>query len=213
MAAGFITRYSVLPGKRPEFLKLLAESKTYAESRGAVSRVRSHLTGERAGQISLQTLFPSTAARAAYLDKARADGGNSPIVREMNGTNPPAVMEGRTWIQSVDPAAPIPPERNVLVSTTYAITPGRQADATALFAEADARHRALGVDFTRWTVVVSGTASGQTIRSAGYDTYAALDEFTQRNAAAQPQPGPLAPQRSHGIVTQVASAITTTLAV
>lgn len=216
MATHVLSNYTVTTEKRQDFLSLLREGRAFWEAAGAVVRIRTLLSaGENSGRISVSFLYPDVMARAVSLDKAGADAANNPMLSAQARGTFPASLVGRSWVNSLEPTAPIPADTPVLTVNVWEVTPGRLADARAALAASDKRFREAGAEPTLWTLGNAGTATGRLVRTIGYGSYVAHAEFLAKIAqvnAAMEAPAPIAAATASGILRSVSASLTTRLA-
>ena len=208
MASLDAEQWTMTPAQREGFSALLRESRAFWQPMGAVFRVRtSIIAGEGTGLVAVYHFYPDAATRSAALDRGRAEAARDPLARAVASGSVPGTLVGRLFLDSVDPAMPIPDEYAVAALIAYEVAPGRPAAAQAAFDAADARQTPLGVVPALWATHYAGAATGRRLRVLGHDSFAAMSAFEARDAGLE-QAHPLDAAVADGTLRVVTSSIT-----
>jgi hypothetical protein len=212
MATMEASRFRVQNGGFEAFRDVLCETQTYVAEYSPAVRLRIrrwHVAEATSGQISVQLLFLDARTRAAVLDRMRRDGARNPLERALRSSHPPAELTQRIWLDSTDPDAPAPVEREIIAFSVFEAVRYHEEEAEAAFIEAERRDRQLGADTELWVVRYGSTSYGRYIRGLSFDSFEELRAFDELSAVAQLTVAPLDHAVNSGVLRRLSWALTT----
>lgn len=189
MVAGHIGTFELKPGRRDEFLAVMAAMKAWQEGHGAVVWARANVVvGPESGRLSLTALFQDPAARGAYFDAIATEVANSPMGQMVVAADPPATPISRVLFNEIGESSGISDSPPLQMAIIYAQGAGQAAEAEAALQATKERWAAVGLQSRTLRTLFGGSTTGRLLRVTGSEGCAA---FEAAGAAYQALDSPL----------------------
>lgn len=208
MSAHTILVCHITPGREDEARNVLRDYASYLEGHGAqVTIYRNLYAGEQSGRLLVYAAAPTTAGRAAFIDRVLGDAPNNPYSKAIASSSPAVSGQSRTMVRSLDPDVPMLPQSRLRLARVMSAPFGRRREVAETFERTRQYAAERGVDAAGYLLDVAGTASDNYAFVWAHDSMASVDAFEQNIADSAPPPGGLADALSSGLLTPVSRRI------
>lgn len=155
----------------------------------------------------MYTEHVDAAARAAFLDGARARSADNPITKALATGNAPFSDPQRSTFRSLDAPAPISQQVEILDARAFDVEPVRRPAAEQILNRAVASSEVVGGAAKAFIVEAGGSASGRYAFTLFSSSHYELEVFYARLAESGSMP--LADGVTNGVLTMTAREILT----